>query len=195
MIQLTQLLHEDNMKIYKLLLLVLMMMFVTGAAPTRQNTYTSGETISSSAVTANEDAIFNYLSGGVDNIKDSSIINADVSSSANIQSDKLNLTSINQKMTMSSKEFVFAKGSDVASTASMTLGTDGNYFDITGTDAITSITAKDAGTMVILQFDGILTFTDGSNLILAGDFTTSADDIIILISTGTNWHEISRSAN
>ena len=96
---------------------------------------------------------------------------------------------------MSSQIINMAKGTDVASTAAMTLGSGGNYFDITGTTTITSITAKQAGTIVVLQFDGVLTFTDGSNLILAGNFTTSANDTITLISDGTNWHEMARSAN
>lgn len=66
--------------------------------PTRQNTYTTGSTISATNVTANEDAIYNYLQGGVDTIADNSIVNADVSSAANIQSDKVNLTSVAQNI-------------------------------------------------------------------------------------------------
>lgn len=84
------------------------------------------------------------------------------------------------------------KGADVASTASMTLGNDGNFFDITGTTNITSITAKPAGTVVWLQFDGILTVTDGSNLRLNGNFVTAAQSVLQLVSDGTNWYEVSR---
>ena len=40
-------------------LILLFIPFLVGAAPTRVSTYTSGETISSSAVTNNEDALFN----------------------------------------------------------------------------------------------------------------------------------------
>lgn len=71
---------------------------VWASPPARQYTYTSGETISSSEVTTNEDAIFNYLQGGVDSIKDLTVVNADVHGSANIQSSKLNLTAINQNV-------------------------------------------------------------------------------------------------
>lgn len=85
------------------------------------------------------------------------------------------------------------KGSDVASTSSMTLGNDGNFFDITGTTGITSITAKPAGTVVWLQFDGALTVTDGSNLKLNGNLTTAAETTLQLVSDGTNWYEVSRS--
>jgi len=90
-----------------------------------------------------------------------------------------------------------AKGADIASTAAVTLGTDGNYFDITGTTTITSLSTLGAGRIVILQFDGVLTFTHNStNLILAGgvNATTQAGDVIGLISLGSgNWREIFRT--
>lgn len=85
------------------------------------------------------------------------------------------------------------KGSDVASASSITLGSDGDYFDITGTTDITSITIKAAGKVVRLQFDGILTVTDGSNLKLQGDFVTAAERTLTLISDGTNWIEKGRT--
>lgn len=68
---------------------------------------------------------------------------------------------------------------------------------VTGTVTITSITstAAIAGQIVTLIFSGILTFTDGSNLKLAGDMTTSADDTITLAFDGTNWSEVCRSVN
>src|SRR3990167_2016050 len=87
---------------------------------------------------------------------------------------------------------VVGKGADVASATATTLGDDGGFFDITGTTTITSITAKRAGTVVILQFDGILTLTDGSNLKLDGNFVTAAESVIALVCDGTNWWEIAR---
>lgn len=86
----------------------------------------------------------------------------------------------------------FFKGSDVASTGALTLG-DGNIFDITGTTGITSITAKTSGTFVILQFDAIVTVTDGSNLKLQGDFVSAAEKTLALYCDGTNWFEVSRA--
>lgn len=88
------------------------------------------------------------------------------------------------------------KGSNIASAASLSLGT-GNIFTVTGTTNITSIAAAGtiSGRVIILIFAGILTFTDGNNLKLAGNFVTSADDVIMLVSDGTNWFEISRSVN
>lgn len=72
-----------------------------------------------------------------------------------------------------------AKGADVASAGTLTLGDDGNYFDITGTTAITSIATKGAGTIVRLHFDDALTLTHhATDLILPGgaNITTAAGD-------------------
>lgn len=77
-------------------------LFLIGAAPSRDNTYVAGQTIRAADVTANEDAIFNYLQAGVDTYADDTIVNADINSSANIQSDKLNLTSIAQNVKITS---------------------------------------------------------------------------------------------
>lgn len=73
----------------------------------------------------------------------------------------------------------WAKGADVASATALTLGTDGNYFDVTGTTTITSIATVGVGTVIKLQFDGILTLTHhATDLILPGaaNITTAAGD-------------------
>ena len=73
----------------------------------------------------------------------------------------------------------WAKGADVASASTLTLGDDGNYFDITGTTAITAITTKGVGTRVLLQFDAALTLTHhATDLILPSglSITTAAGD-------------------
>lgn len=84
---------------------------------------------------------------------------------------------------------------NVASAATVTLPPDRVYFNITGTTNITSVTASWAGRRVVFRFAGILTFTDGSNLKLAGNLVTTADDTICLVCNGTNWYEESRSVN
>lgn len=81
------------------ILFILISTNVFAAAPARQNSYVPNTVIASADVTANENAIFNYLQAGVDTYADSSIFNADISASANIQSDKLNLTSVSQNIT------------------------------------------------------------------------------------------------
>lgn len=87
-------------------------------------------------------------------------------------------------------------GSTVASNTAMPAPT-GRVFHVSGTTAITSITstAFAAGTVITLIFDDALTFTDGNNLKLAGNFSTSADDTITLAYDGTNWYEVCRSVN
>lgn len=86
------------------------------------------------------------------------------------------------------------QGPDIASTASLTLG-NGNFFSITGTADITSIetAARDKGRVVTLLFSGTASgtgLTDGSNLKIAGNFVYTPDDVIQLISNGTNWYQV-----
>lgn len=83
----------------------------------------------------------------------------------------------------------------VASAATVTLPMAPDTFHISGTTNITSVTASWPDRTVKLIFDGILTFTDGSNLKLAGNFVTTADDTITLVCDGTNWFEAGRSVN
>jgi parallel beta-helix repeat protein len=82
----------------------------------------------------------------------------------------------------------------VASAATVTLPGD-PVVTISGTTTITSVTASWAGRIVTLVFSGALTFTDGSNLKLNGNFVTTADDTITLGCDGTNWIELCRSVN
>jgi parallel beta-helix repeat protein len=90
------------------------------------------------------------------------------------------------------------KGADIASAATITLPVTGDYFDITGTADITSITASWPGRLVTLQFDGTAAtsgLVDGSNLKLASTLAYTPDDTITLRCDGTNWHETGRSVN
>lgn len=71
------------------------------------------------------------------------------------------------------------KGTDIASATALVLGNDGNYFDVTGTTAITSIGTVAVGTTIKLHFDGALTLThNATDLVLPGgkDITTAAGD-------------------
>lgn len=86
----------------------------------------------------------------------------------------------------------------VASAAAVTLPSYTDTAIISGTADITSIVASAAGRVVTLIFTGAAAtngVVDGSNLKLTGDFAYSADDTLQLICDGTNWLEISRSAN
>jgi len=84
----------------------------------------------------------------------------------------------------------------IASVAELPLGA-GEAFYVTGTTSITSIAAAStkAGRRLVLIFADILTFTDGNNLKLAGDFVTATGSLIELYCMGgTNWYEISRTS-
>jgi hypothetical protein len=91
----------------------------------------------------------------------------------------------------------WAKGVDVPSANALVLGTDGNYFDITGVTAITSIGTLAAGTVVCLHFDGILTLTHhATDLILPGaaNITTAAGDEAIFVEYAAgDWRCINYS--
>jgi hypothetical protein len=94
--------------------------------------------------------------------------------------------------------FNFEKGGDIASATALTLDTDGNAFDVTGTTAITSIDTVGVGAMVLLQFDGIVTVThDATDLILpdGNDIVTEAGQILIFHEYAAgDWRLVSNSA-
>jgi hypothetical protein len=87
------------------------------------------------------------------------------------------------------------KGDDIASGTTLTLGKDGNQFDVTGTTTITSIATQGIGSIVTLHFDGALTFTHHStNLILPGaaNITTAAGDIAVMYEyASADWRCVS----
>ena len=84
-----------------------------------------------------------------------------------------------------------AKGADVANAATLTLGTDGDYFDITGTTTITAIATLGVGTAVRLHFDGALTLTHHStNLVLPGSaniVTVAGDEATFVEYASGDW--------
>ena len=89
------------------------------------------------------------------------------------------------------------KGADIASQAALAPGADGNYFDVTGVSAITSIAAVQSqpGTVIYLHFDGILVLTHhATDLILPGgaNITTAAGDEAIFIEYAAgDWRCVS----
>jgi len=84
------------------------------------------------------------------------------------------------------------KGADASSATALVVG-DGSVFDVTGTTTITSIDAAKnyAGRVVLLQFDGALTFTNNTTTLkLPGNanITTAAGDLALMVSEGSdNW--------
>lgn len=80
-----------------------------------------------------------------------------------------------------------AKGSDIASATTITIDGSSGYFDVTGTTTITGMTV-DADRAFSLQFDGVLTLTHGSSLVLPNDanITTAVGDIVTFQSVGAD---------
>ena len=83
----------------------------------------------------------------------------------------------------------WAKGADIVSAATLVLGGDGNYFDVTGTTGpITAITVP-AGAVFMLQFDSAPVLTHhATNLNLPGgvNLTAEAGDTLLGFATAAN---------
>ena len=102
---------------------------------------------------------------------------------------------IEDAVTITNRRGVYSL-STVASATALVVPIGVRTIFVSGTTNITSITAAGhEGEEVTLVFQDVLTFTDGSNLRLAGNFVTTADDTITLWCDGTNWYEKGRSAN
>lgn len=81
-------------------------------------------------------------------------------------------------LTFSGARINEAKGADVASASTIDLdAATGNLVDVTGTTAITAITLSQ-GRESVVRFTGVLTLTNGANLVLPGaaNITTAAGD-------------------
>ena len=94
------------------------------------------------------------------------------------------------------------KGANVASANDMVLGNDGNFFSITGTTTINTISANNwqSGSVIKLQFNDNITVKHntagtGASLLLsgAGDMSATADDTLTLVYDGTTWRELART--
>jgi hypothetical protein len=85
-------------------------------------------------------------------------------------------------------------GTAVASAAAIT--PTGNLFHVTGKKSIASASGDGitAGTEITLVFDDVLTVKNGSNLRLAGSFTTAPTNTLTLRWDGSAWYEQGRSA-
>lgn len=98
------------------------------------------------------------------------------------------------------------QGVAVASANDITLGSDGNRFQISGTTTINRIlnTGWQGGSTIVLHFQGSLTVTNGVasgsnfqliNLAGAANFAATANDQLVLQydSTAAQWFEIART--
>lgn len=79
------------------------------------------------------------------------------------------------------------KGGDLASASPLVIGTDGDYFDVTGTTGFAVMTVA-SNRFFMLQFDAVLTITNGASIVIPGgvNFTTAVGDQLLCFSTATN---------
>ena len=94
------------------------------------------------------------------------------------------------------------KGGDLTSASPLVIDTDGNYFDVAGTTGFSAMTVAANAGYFVLQFDDVLTMTDGASLDLggvdiitaAGDrglfFATAADTVILLVFKHESYRRI-----
>ena len=96
-----------------------------------------------------------------------------------------------------SSSFTQKVGADVSSAAALNVQIAGNIFDVTGTTGITSILTKGVGTVIVLQFDGIVVLTHhATNLMLGGsNVTTAAGNVLSFYEyEAGKWRLISSTA-
>lgn len=70
-------------------------------------------------------------------------------------------------------------------------------YAVTGTTSITSISGAElyTGKMLILVFRASVTVVNGGSLKIGSNFSATADDVLVLMSDGSSWFQVSRSAN
>jgi hypothetical protein len=84
----------------------------------------------------------------------------------------------------------------VASAATFTAPPGNDLISVTGSTTITAITASYPGRELTLVFASTAQVTDnGGTLNLNGNFTGGANRVLKVVCDGTNWLEVSRSAN
>jgi hypothetical protein len=109
----------------------------------------------------------------------------DTDTDGDFESRKFSLATLRASMYATNGVMLkLSKGADIASANALTLGADGNYFDVTGTTDITSIDTVQVGTQVTLQFDDALTVTHhATDLITPNgqDMITQAGDHVSFV--------------
>lgn len=85
----------------------------------------------------------------------------------------------------------------IASADPLPITGDSQYYEVTGTTSFGTISnpAAYTGKTLILKFNNVLTVIDGVNVNLNGNFVTSANDTLTLVSDGTAYYEVARSVN
>lgn len=94
-------------------------------------------------------------------------------------------------------DFGFTKGADIASASALTLpASSADYFNVTGTTTITSISAREGGRRIALKFNSALTVSHNANIILSGgaNLTVAANTVLEFVSEdGGIWRQVGLS--
>ena len=94
------------------------------------------------------------------------------------------------------KTLIQKVGADVASASTLAVNIDGNIFDVTGTTGITAMASKGVGSVIVLQFDGIVTLTDDNDDLKLGgsNITTAAGQVLTFYEyASAKWRLIANS--
>lgn len=170
-------------------------------------TLSSGTTISlASGVTFNPVTYLGVAGGSAETITDAFTL---VISGPAVQGANATLTNLGSLLVDSgSSRFdgrvLESQGANIASAGDLTLGSDGNFWSITGNTTINAITKSGwtSGSQVCIEFTGspiVSHNTAGgagaAKIYLSGaaNFSATADDILCLIYNGTVWKETSRT--
>lgn len=86
---------------------------------------------------------------------------------------------------------------DVTAASEIEVSKDACHVKIEGTTTITKIKNGEDwfNHLIILRFGASCTVQNGNNLKLKENFAATVNDTLTLISNGTNWYEVARSAN
>ena len=172
--------------LFILWLILLFPIILEASPPSRVYSYVSGNQISPSENTANEDAIFNYLTAGIDVIADNTIVNADINSSAAIVYSKLSLASSILTGDIKDGEIVNA---DISTSAAIVYSKLAFSDNITAgdiaTDAVgTSEIAADAVGTSEIATDGVDSAEIKADAVGASEIATGGVDVSTSDVTG-----------
>lgn len=83
----------------------------------------------------------------------------------------------------------------ITSSATLALPVNGHMFQVIGSVTVSTVLGGWPDRRVHLIFQGGATVLDGGNLNLAGNYTTTAGNVLSLVFSGSTWYETSRSNN
>lgn len=153
--------------------------------------FSPGTTIRSSEANSNNNAIVGDYNGNIQNVN--------IAAAAAIAESKLAFGNPGHQHSggADGAPIRLAQGADLASAASVTVGTDGNIFNLTGSVTVAALSSRPINTLCILNLVAGTTFTyNAVSLILAPgtDAILTAGDILAFISLGSgNWKELFRA--